>query len=93
MLLNESCNEGRISGINEDLEDHFTLCLNKIINRFVILTTIKQKQLLQPFKPTDLLQSPKLVLGNYKDSKKMSVTKNNKQELEFYNNNNNNNIP
>ena len=36
MLLHESCNEESISGINKDLEDHFTLCLNKIINRFVI---------------------------------------------------------
>ena len=27
---------GGISGINEDLEDHFTLCLIRIINRSVI---------------------------------------------------------
>ena len=61
--------------------------LKQIINRSVIffLTTTKQKQLLQPFKPTDLLPRTNLVLGNYDYSKKLSVTKNNKQDLEFFN--------
>jgi len=55
----------------------------RLLTVLLFLTTTKQKQLLQPFEATNLLQRTKLVLGSYLSSKKLSVTKNNKQELEF----------
>jgi len=51
----------------------------------LLFLTTKQTEELQPFKSTDLLPSANLLLGNYLSSKELSVTKNNKQELEFYN--------
>jgi len=58
--------------------------LSRLFNVLLFLT-IKQKQL-QPDKLGNLLLGTNLNLGNYDNSKKLSVSKNNKQELEFYNN-------
>jgi len=58
--------------------------LSRLFNVLLFLT-IKQKQL-QPTKLVNLLPGTNLVLGNRKDSKKCSISKNNQQELEFYNN-------
>jgi len=60
-------NEGCISGT-------FYSKKCRLLNVLLFLTT-KQKEL-QPFKPADLLPETKLILGNYQDSKKLSVTKN-----------------
>ena len=83
-LLHGSLNEGSISPINEDSEDNFNSKIKQIIQRSLFLT-IKQKQL-QPAKLANLLPGTNLILGKYYDSKKCSISKNNKQELEFYNN-------
>ena len=61
-----------------------TLKWSRLFNVLLFLT-IKQKQL-QPAQLANLLPGTNLILGNYYDSKKFSVSKNNKQELEFYNN-------
>ena len=82
--MHGSLNEGSISGINEDSEDNFNFKLNRLFNVLLFLT-IKQKQL-QPAKLANLLPGTNLILGKYENSKLLSVSKNNKQELEFYNN-------
>ena len=82
--MHGSLNEGSISPINEDSEDNFNSKIKQIIQRSLFLT-IKQKQL-QPDKLANLLPGTNLILGNYLNSKLFSVSKNNKQELEFYNN-------
>jgi len=56
---------------------------SRLLNVLLFLI-IKQKEL-HSFKPTDLLLKTKLILGNYFSSKKLSITKNNQQELEFTN--------
>jgi len=61
-----------------------TLKWRRLFNVLLFLT-IKQKQL-QPAKLANLLPGTNLILGNAGSSKLFSVSKNNKQELEFYNN-------
>jgi len=56
---------------------------SKLFNVLLFLT-IKQKQL-QPTKLANLLPGTNLILGNAGNSKLLSVSKNNKQELEFKN--------
>jgi len=61
-----------------------TLKWSRLFNVLLFLT-IKQKQL-QSATLANLLPGTNLILGKYYDSKKCSISKNNKQELEFYNN-------
>jgi len=63
-----------------------TIKWSRLFNVLLFLT-IKQKQL-QSVRLANLLPGTNLILGNWENSKLLSVSKNNKQELEFYNNNN-----
>jgi len=80
--LHERNKEENISGIISDTKDNIKSKMKQISKLLLFLTT-KQKHL--QLIPTDLLPLTKLILGNWRNSKKLSVTTNYRQELEFKN--------